>query len=71
MEIPALHSDRTVGTHVGSMGRERENRYKRGRGRKGKPVLQPEYVMWSEIIVAKHAGHVPRKAAIAHYVPVP
>ncbi len=60
-----------MGTHVGSMGREWEDRYKRRRGREGKAALQPKAVTWSETKVAKHAGHVPRKAAIVLYVPVP
>ncbi len=49
MEIPVLHDDRNVGTHVESMGREREDRYKRGRRRDGKPALQSEDVTWSEM----------------------
>ena len=49
MEIPVLHGNRTVGTHVESMGRERKNRYKRGRREEGKSVSQSEDAMWSEI----------------------
>ena len=34
-------------------------------------IWQAKDVMWSEIKVAKYVSHVPRKAAIALYVPVP
>ena len=71
MEIPVLRYDRNVGTHVESVSREREDRCKRSKGRRGKTLLQPKGVKRSEIRVAKHVGHVPRKAAIAHTVPVP
>ena len=60
-----------MGTHVESMGRERENRCKRGRSAEGKSAAQSEDVTRSEIKVAKHVSHVPRKAAIAYLVPVP
>ena len=71
VEIPVLQHDRTVGTHVESGSREREDRYKRGRSCEGKPAQQSEAVMWSERKVAKSVSHVPRKAAIVHVVPVP
>ena len=48
MEIPVLQYNRTVGTHVESMGRERKDRCKRGRSMKGKSVIQSEDVKWSE-----------------------
>ena len=53
------------------MTREREDRGKRGSGMTGKPVMQHEDVMRSEIKVAKHVSHASRKAAIVHTVPVP
>ena len=71
MEIPVPHINRTVGTHVESISREWKNRYKRGRSEVGKSALQSEDVMCSEKKVAKYVSHVPRKAAIALYVPVP
>ncbi len=71
MEIPALWYDRTVGTYVEGMGREGKDRCKRSKGRRGKTLLQPKGVKRSEIRVAKHVSHVPRKAAIVHTVPVP
>ncbi len=71
MEIPVLRYKRNVGTHVGSMSREREDRCKRRRRREGKTVRQSKGVKRSEREVAKHAGHVPRKAAIDYTVPVP
>ena len=54
-----------------STGRKWKSRYKRGRSVTGKSVIQSEDVMWSEISVAKRGSHVPRKAAIVLYVPVP
>ena len=63
--------NRTVGTHVESTSREWKDRYKRGRSVTGKSVIQSEDVMWSEISVTKRVSHVPRKAAIVLYVPVP
>ena len=71
MENPVLRHDRTVGTHVESGGREREDRYKRRRRQGGKSPCQSRGVKWSESKVAKPAGHVPGKAAMAHGVPVP
>ena len=71
MEIPALLYDRTVGTHGGSMIREREDRSKCRRRDTGKTVCQSKGMKRSEREVAKHAGTVPRKAAIVHRVPVP
>ena len=64
MEIPVLLFIRTVGTHVESESRERENRYKRGRSIVGKSASQCEDVMWIELSVEKLMSHVPRKAAI-------
>ena len=49
MEIPVLQYNRNVGTHVESMSREREDRYKRGRRVEGKSVTQSEDVTWSEL----------------------
>ena len=63
--------NRTVGTHVESTSREWKYRYKRRRSLVGKSARQSEDVMWSEIKVAKYVSHVPRKAAIVLYVPVP
>ena len=71
MEIPVLRHDRTVGTHVGSGSREREDRYKRRRGCKGKAVQQARRRDVERKEVAKPAEHVPRKAAMAHGAPVP
>ena len=71
MEIPVLRYDRNVGTHVESVSREREDRCKRKRRRRGKTIRQSKGVKRSEKEVAKHVSHVPRKAAIAHIVPVP
>ena len=71
VEIPVLRYDRTVGTRVESMTRERKDRGKRGSGMTGKPVMQHEDVMRSEKKVAKHVSHASRKAAIVHTVPVP
>ena len=71
MEIPVLRYDRTVGTHVESISREWKYRYKRKRCQAGKSAWQAKDVMWSEIKVAKYVSHVPRKAAIVLYVPVP
>ena len=71
MEIPVLHNNRTVGTHVESASRERKARYKRGRRIVGKSAIQSEDVIWTEILVGKSMSHVPRKAAIVCYVPVP
>ena len=71
MEIPVLLYDRTVGTHEGSAGREREDRCKRRRRGEGKAALQSKGVKRSEKKVAKRAGDVPRKAAIVHKAPVP
>ena len=48
VEIPVLRCNRTVGTHVESMSRERKDRYKRRRRRIGKAVLQSKAVMCSE-----------------------
>ena len=48
VEIPVLLYDRTVGTHGGSMSRERKDRCKRSRRCKGKPVHQSEGVKRSE-----------------------
>ena len=53
MEIPALWYDRTVGTYVESMSRERKDRCKRGRSTEGKSAVQSEDVTRSEFIVAK------------------
>ena len=39
--------------------------------RKERPPRETGRVMWSEIKVAKRAERVPRKAAMALYVPVP
>ena len=71
MEIPALRHDRTVGTYMEGMGRERKDRCKRSRSAGGKPAARSEGVTRSELRVAKHAGHVPRKAAIVYAAPVP
>ena len=71
MEIPVLQSNRTVGTHVESVSREWKDRYKRSRRMVGKSAIQSKGVTRSEIKVAKHVSHVPRKAAIVLYVPVP
>ena len=60
-----------MGTQKESMSRERKDRYKRGRREAGKTVFQSEYVMYSEIKVAKHVSQLPRKAAIVLYKPVP
>ena len=60
-----------MGTHVESISREWKYRYKRKRSTAGKSAVQSEDVMWSEIKVAKYVSHVPRKAAIVLYVPVP
>ena len=49
VEIPALYYDRTVGTYVESMSRERKDRCKRGRSMKGKSVIQSEDVTRSEL----------------------
>ena len=57
MEIPALWYDRTVGTYVESMGRERKDRCKRGRSMKGKSGAQSEDVMGSETI-SSEAGEL-------------
>ena len=48
MEIPVLLFIRTVGTHVESEIREREDRNKRGRSIVGKSAIQSEDVMCSE-----------------------
>ena len=45
--------------------------YKRGRSHVGKSAWQSEDVMWTELSVGKYVSHVPRKAAIVLYVPVP
>ena len=37
----------------------------------GKSAVHPEDVTRSELKVAKHVSHVPRKAAIVHTIPVP
>ena len=71
MEIPALQDDRTVGTHVESMGRERKDRCKRGRRLAGKSVSQSEDVKRTEIQVGKYMSHASRKAAIVYMIPVP
>ena len=71
MEIPALQYNRTVGTQRESKSREWKDRYKRRRRLIGKTVSQSKDVMWSENIVTKRVSHVPRKAAIVLYVPVP
>ena len=63
--------NRTVGTHVESMSRKWKSRCKRRRRVTGKPVTQAKGVTRSELKVAKHVSHVPRKAAIVSYVPVP
>ena len=60
-----------MGTHVESMIREWKDRSKRRRCVTGKPVTQAKDVMRSEKEVAKYVSHVPRKAAIVLYVPVP
>ena len=60
-----------MGTHVESISREWKYRYKRKRCQAGKYAWQAKDVMWSEIKVAKYVSHVPRKAAIVLYVPVP
>ena len=60
-----------MGTHVESISREWKYRYKRKRSTVGKSAVQSEDVMCSEIKVAKYVSHVPRKAAIVLYVPVP
>ena len=60
-----------MGTHVESINREWKDRCKRRRCVKGKTVTQAKGVMRSEIKVAKYVSHVPRKAAIVLYVPVP
>ncbi len=60
-----------MGTHVESISREWKYRYKRKRCQAGKSAWQAKDVMWSEIKVAKYVSHVPRKAAIVLYVPVP
>ena len=60
-----------MGTHVESISREWKYRYKRKRRWVGKSAQQAKDVMCSEIKVAKCVSHVPRKAAIALYVPVP
>jgi len=56
---------------VESISREWKYRYKRKRCQAGKSAWQAKDVMWSEIKVAKYVSHVPRKAAIVLYVPVP
>ena len=71
MEIPVLCVPRTVGTHVESMSREREDRYKRGRSKDSKSSLQSEDVMRTEIRVGKSVSHASRKAAIVCIAPVP
>ena len=62
---------RTVGTHVESISQEWKDWCKRRRCAVGKTAAQAKSVMRSEIKVAKYASHVPRKAAIVLYVPVP
>ena len=71
MEIPVLLYDRTVGTHGGSMSREREDPVERGQlyGRKSRHMRRTPEAERKR--VAKHAEAVPRKAAIVHTVPVP
>ena len=54
-----------------SVSREWKDRYKRRRRAGGKTAAQAKAVKWSEIKVAKRAGRVPGKAAMALYVPVP
>ena len=49
VEIPALYYDRTVGTYVESISRERKDRYKRGRSFVGKSAKQSKDVIWTEI----------------------
>ena len=71
MEIPVLWTFRTVGTHVESVSRERKDRSKRGRRHTGKSVCQSEDVIDTEHKVGKHVSHVPRKAAIVVFIPVP
>ena len=71
MEIPVLHYGRTAGTHGGGMSRERKDRCKRIRRCRGKSVHGILRRDAERKRVAKHADAVPRKAAIAHNVPVP
>ena len=60
-----------MGTHVESISQEWKDWCKRRRCAKGKTVAQARDVKRSEIRVAKYVSHVPRKAAIVLYVPVP
>ena len=60
-----------MGTHVESISREWKYLYKRKRRKAGKSAWKAKDVMCSEIKVAKYVSHVPRKAAIVLYVPVP
>ena len=69
MEIPVLCVPRTVGTHVESMSRERENRYKRGRSKDSKSSLTIRRRDVDRTKVGKHVSHVPRKAAIVIQYP--
>ena len=70
-KIPAPCMDRTVGTQKESASREWKDRCKRGRSTASKSAVQSEYVMRSELIVAKRVSRLPRKAAIVPYGPVP
>ena len=49
VEIPALQYDRTVGTHVESAGAERKAACKRSSSMAGKPAMQCEGVMRTEV----------------------
>ena len=71
MEIPVLLYIRNVGTQKESGAREWKDRDKRRSWWIGKSAYQSEDVMWTEIKVGKHMSHVPRKAAIELYIPVP
>ena len=60
-----------MGTQRESESWEWKNQYKRNTGTVGKSAVQQEDVTWTELKVGKLVSELPRKAAIAYYVPVP
>ena len=63
--------NRTVGTQQTEREPEKESPAQAVSVSGGKPPVKTRAVMRSEIQVAKCVSHVPRKAAIVLYVPVP
>ena len=60
-----------MGTQRESESWEWKNQYKRNSSPVGKSAGQYEDVTWTELKVGKLVSELPRKAAIAYYVPVP